>query len=966
MKYVKIILVLLLTILSLNIPKNEVEALAYIPDENLKACLGRYSNISTEPTIADLNNNWQYINCQSRNITDITGIEHLTNTEIILLDNNNISDISIINWDPLTSLEKLSMWGNEIDNITPLNGLVSLKELNLNDNKISDISPLENLSNLDFLNLSRNEVSDISPLSDLTSLTDLNLSSNQIGTDDLSNLNNLSNLNTLSLSYNYIRDISILTSLTSLEHLYLHDNQVIDITPLEQLINLKSLDLGLNQYGWTKISDVSSLSNLTNLEYLRIYRASIDDISVLSNLVNLKDLRLQENRISDISVIENFKKLEFLNLDYNDISDISALEELTNLGYLNLPANEISDISALSNLVNLKVLDLNYNSISDITALEKITGLQYLSLRSNQISDISAVNEVVGEFPHLYTLYLNNQSITLPNVTVDTSPYKTGKVIVDIDDSLIEYTDNPEQTFTYDGQTALLISRWDKTVSIGNANTTFSGSVRENVTYAMPSLLLDANNFSIHINNLNNLDDLKAKTEAALTSSQGSTNLFDSVTVDPDELSTIKNTASKGVFDLTFNIVNNGSSETRTIKVFVIDDNDLVDETNDIVLMADDFQVDLNDTDNYSNGITDSNAIAYKYSDGSILPTNNINVNHTNINNASSVGPVNVIVSYSDSIISVNTTVIASVVDEYTAISNENSEAIYAKDFIIHINQLDSLDNDKIKELADNAFGWNMNDGTFLILNVNYKNILQQVGTYDVIFSSEKGTARTIKVTVIDDDTVIEESIAITAHNFAINIDEVENLTDSDIQSSANVYAWNIVNGNTIPQITVDQTEFSAIKNATIKGLYPLTFSTSENNTVVSKTITVFIIDDYDVIDNGKVLYVDKDKIVTNTENAQSLTFENIVELTNARAYEISTAKRLDLMLKQPFDLQIINNGESGSYELVIKANPEKTIYIAVTGEENPLPPTGNIYYITYSIILVLILLLFKLKAVKN
>lgn len=69
-----------------------------------------------------------------------------------------------------------------------------------------------------------------------------------------------------------------------------------DLTGLSHLVNLKFLELDLNQ-----ISDITELTPLTNLEMLFLaYNYQIQDITPLSGLVNLHMLDLSYNDITDI------------------------------------------------------------------------------------------------------------------------------------------------------------------------------------------------------------------------------------------------------------------------------------------------------------------------------------------------------------------------------------------------------------------------------------------------------------------------------------------------------------------------------------------------------------------------------------------------------------------------------------------------------------------------------------------
>ena len=56
-----------------------------------------------------------------------------------------------------TNLRSLSVGGNQVSDLTPLENLASLGHLYIGDNLISDISPLANLTNLKRLGMLRNQ-----------------------------------------------------------------------------------------------------------------------------------------------------------------------------------------------------------------------------------------------------------------------------------------------------------------------------------------------------------------------------------------------------------------------------------------------------------------------------------------------------------------------------------------------------------------------------------------------------------------------------------------------------------------------------------------------------------------------------------------------------------------------------------------------------------------------------------------
>ncbi|WP_404445465.1 cell wall-binding repeat-containing protein [Sutcliffiella horikoshii] len=97
-------------------------------------------------------------------ISSLVGLEtYGTNLEFVLLDNNNISDLT-----PFTNLKQiqhLELSGNNIQNVKPLSGL---KEtfLSLGYNNISDISAFKGWTS-GMLDLSGNNITDITPLKDM-------------------------------------------------------------------------------------------------------------------------------------------------------------------------------------------------------------------------------------------------------------------------------------------------------------------------------------------------------------------------------------------------------------------------------------------------------------------------------------------------------------------------------------------------------------------------------------------------------------------------------------------------------------------------------------------------------------------------------------------------------------------------------------------------------------------------------
>ncbi len=302
-------------IYALDFPEAEVDspsqpeqlpgAVVQIPDSNLRAAiveaLGK--NLNAPIIVAEMTG-LERLHVHDAGIRDLTGLEYAIHLDTLILDHNQITDIS-----PVTSLKKLTF-------------------LNLHGNQIFDISPLADLSKLEILEIGDNEISDISALAGLI------------------------NLKTLVLDSNLFSDISPVAGLINLEHIHFSNRRISDISALAGLINLKTMTTWHNP-----ISDISPLAGLTQLEKIDMCHSDIKDISPLAGLTRLTELYLLSNKISDISPLARLTGLIRLNLGENNISDISPLAGLTNLKWLVLQRNEIPDFSPLDGLrENIKLV----------------------------------------------------------------------------------------------------------------------------------------------------------------------------------------------------------------------------------------------------------------------------------------------------------------------------------------------------------------------------------------------------------------------------------------------------------------------------------------------------------------------------------------------------------------------------------------------------------------------------------
>ena len=162
-----------------------------IPDAGLAAAVRKTLDLAPNaPITKQAMQRLTTLDAADRQITNLTGLEHATQLEALILS------------------------GNQIRDIRPLAGLTALMVLGLQDNQIEDLDPLTKLTQLQVLSLNNNQIRYVGPLARLTRLKELRLAQNKIR--DVSKFTGLVNLETLSLAENPITDMSPLASLKKL------------------------------------------------------------------------------------------------------------------------------------------------------------------------------------------------------------------------------------------------------------------------------------------------------------------------------------------------------------------------------------------------------------------------------------------------------------------------------------------------------------------------------------------------------------------------------------------------------------------------------------------------------------------------------------------------------------------------------------------------------------------------------
>lgn len=434
-------------------------------------------------------------------------------TFLYRLPSLNLTNEGIRSLEPLmnlSNLQNLDLSHNTIDDLSGIETLVSLERLNVDDNNILDLYPLALLAPEKLLELSvrGNRILDLNPLKDFTGLNVFNIDEKYIDRDtcpieealsglvrtacrnamikkapfvvdcevDLENNtgNNfwnalkerpsetcremwtrIKNLTSLTLETKGVQYIKPLKHLVSLRQIYLKNNLIRNIEPLEDLHNLRVLDISYNR----EVKDIAPIMHHRSLSRLLIEKTAIVSLKPLKNLLKIESIDTFE-KINEadcptdasstylakaclLHIAPTFekscKKFTLTDADLNKQAFYQAMKlkysddgqncaDLWNLVKdkvsINLANEFLSDISGLHFLSLIEELDLSYNSFADIDVVTSMPFLNSLNLKSTPVTDLKALKTLLG----ISNLNIRSTQVQNLNPLKEHSGIKTFKI----------------------------------------------------------------------------------------------------------------------------------------------------------------------------------------------------------------------------------------------------------------------------------------------------------------------------------------------------------------------------------------------------------------------------------------------------------------------------------------------------------------------------------------------------------
>lgn len=186
------------------------------------------------------------------------------------------------------------------------------------------------------------------------------------------------------------------------------------------------------------------------------------------------------------------------------------------------------------------------------------------------------------------------------------------------------------------------------------------------------------------------------------------------------------------------------------------------------------------------------------------------------------------------------------------------------------------------------------------VLSVLFKGV-----HYEIMVETVPGTSVTVNMRVIRNHDVTSEdgTEKISANNFYVDIDDVENMDDKEIIALANAQAWEVESDE---YVSIAKVEYELAEE---EGQYPVTFTTANGTSI---ECTIFVVDQPFVKNekaNEAVMAFSFIKTATEIQESQALDTD-LKTWANAQGWKLSNEdESVDISVDYDFDSDEITEG---------------------------------------------------------
>ncbi|EGC1320644.1 LapB repeat-containing protein [Listeria monocytogenes] len=406
----------------------------------------------------------------SSGISNLTGMDLLTNLINVSVSGNQITDISLLT--NLPNLVTLNVSNNQLDNITlsAENNLPKLTTITSTGNNlvtinIQDLPKFQTLTcdaagtkmlseltlrnlpklysavtsgsngvvfqsspnltkvtleNLAVLNngiyLTQCGITDVT-IKDIPFITNIQIDRNQLTT--LEKLENLPAVKTLQASTNKIAEFENMQTLPNLTSLYLSGNSltelIMDQATAEKFPKLSLLEVMTNSL--TKI-DVQKQPQLQSIYCDTGYSSKITEVTLkslprLSSVTNSgSGIKLERSSLLKKVYLEDLPYLSSsVNVTECGLEEL-VIRNLPKLTSISAYTNQLTTLEGLENLPTVSEINVSSNKITELENMQSLPNLKKLTISSNKLTSLVMNQETSEKWPNLENIYLTQNELT--------------------------------------------------------------------------------------------------------------------------------------------------------------------------------------------------------------------------------------------------------------------------------------------------------------------------------------------------------------------------------------------------------------------------------------------------------------------------------------------------------------------------------------------------------------------------
>ena len=240
-------------------------------------------------------------------IADISLLEKMPNLQFLVLDYQNIQDISSLAGLPLSSI---SLCGNPIRDLSALQNMNTLEYLYIAGTQAASLTPLSECRQLVTLDCSYSPVTSLEPLLELP--IDFLFVSNTLVTD-WSVLNKIP-IGNLCCNYTTAETFKQFADIPTLRNLTLQHCNITSLHELADFSHLTRLDIAVNPIG-----SLEGIEAITDLEMIILSEDPIRDLSPLAKLKKLYSLDIATGVENDYAFLSEMPQVTHIQINSSQL-----------------------------------------------------------------------------------------------------------------------------------------------------------------------------------------------------------------------------------------------------------------------------------------------------------------------------------------------------------------------------------------------------------------------------------------------------------------------------------------------------------------------------------------------------------------------------------------------------------------------------------------------------------------------